>query len=229
MLFEAKDIAVSYSRAGEVIPLFSEVTFTLEKGAIYDLVGSSGSGKSTLLRVCARMLQRNSGQLFLEGKESSSYTPTQWRRLVCLVPQIPALIPGTVYDNLIFPWKLKVHRDEALPTKDMLREYLAQASLSDVELERDSAQLSGGQVARIALLRVLATKPRVLLLDEVDAALDDASAHAIGVLINEMVGNDFTCLRIRHRAADGFAKGTYTLQSGALTYCLAAKDTETLS
>ena len=58
----------------------------------------------------------------------------------------------------------------------------------------------------------------VLLLDEVDAALDNGSACAIGRLTKALVDERTTCVRIRHRAADGFASGTFTLRAGALTY-----------
>ena len=63
-----------------------------------------------------------------------------------------------------------------------------------------------------------ATRPRVLLLDEVDAALDDDSALAVGRLTRSLVDERVTCLRIRHRASDGFASGTFTLADGALSF-----------
>ena len=87
-----------------------------------------------------------------------------------------------------------------------------------LELGRNAAQLSGGQAARVALLRAFATRPRVLLLDEVDAALDDESARAVGRLTKSLVDDRMACLRIRHRAADGVACGTFSLRDGALSY-----------
>ena len=146
---------------------------------MYDLVGPSGSGKSTLLRVCARTLARDGGELFLDGAPSSSFEPVQWRRRVCLVPQQPALVGGTVRDNLLLPWTLSVNAGSAPPADGDLERLLEAADLHDVELGRNAAQLSGGQAARVALLRAFATRPRVLLLDEVDAALDDESARAV--------------------------------------------------
>ena len=217
-LFEAQHICASYAAKHEESPLFSDINFTLEEGNIYDLIGFSGSGKSTLLRVCALMMEKTHGKLFLSGKESTTFAPTAWRRQVCLVPQTPALVPGTVKDNLLLPWKLKAYTNKPVPSDNYLLELLARAELSEIELERNVSQLSGGQVARIALLRVFATKPHVLLLDEVDASLDDDSAHSIGHLTCKLVSEGLTCLRIRHRNADGFASGTFTLSKEGLSY-----------
>ena len=217
-LFEAQHLRTDYRRNGKVFTPFRDVSFTLDEGRIYDLVGPSGSGKTTLLRVCARLLNRTNGDMLLNGKTSGDFAPTEWRRQVCLVPQQSSLIPGTVKDNLLFPWTLKINQDKEKPSEDTLRHLLDLADLPDVELERDASQLSGGQQARVALLRVFATKPTVLLLDEVDAALDNDSAEAVGKLTKTLVDATMSCLRIRHRAADGFAYGTYTLADGVMSY-----------
>ena len=203
-LFQAEDITASYLRAGVRTTLLSGASFSLEAGGVYDLVGPSGSGKSTLLRVCARMLARR--------------PRTAPRRRVCLVPQQPALVGGTVRDNLLLPWTLSVNAGSAPPADGDLERLLEAADLHDVELGRNAAQLSGGQAARVALLRAFATRPRVLLLDEVDAALDDESARAVGRLTKSLVDDRMACLRIRHRAADGVACGTFSLRDGALSY-----------
>lgn len=217
-LFEVQHITVSYPCKEEVLPLFSDVSFFLEEGSIYDLVGPSGSGKSTLLRACARMLAHEEGSFFLKGTSSDDISPTLWRRHVCLVPQKAALIPGTVKDNLILPWTFKIHAHDTPPSDTSLLSLLDSAELNDIELTRDVSQLSGGQTARVALLRAFATQPSVLLLDEVDASLDDDSAHSISRLTHALVGEEVTCLRVRHRRADGFAKGTFSLAQGKLTY-----------
>lgn len=217
-LFKAEHIGVVYTRDGVKTTLFNNVSLSLAAGGIYDLGGPSGSGKSTFLRACALMIERTSGEFYLEGKGTAHYAATEWRQKVSLVPQVSALVSGSVRDNLVLPWKLKVRSAETAPTDKTLRTLLDRAELDDIELGRDISQLSGGQIARVALLRVFATKPRVLLLDEVDAALDDDSAHAIGRLTYHLVGEELACLRVRHRPADGFARGTFTLDKGCLSY-----------
>lgn len=223
-LFKAEHIALSYRRDGHIVPLMHDVSFVLEAGTVHDLVGPSGAGKSTLLRACALMLARDAGELYLDGQPASSFRPTEWRRQVCLVPQQASLVAGTVRDNLVLPWKLKVNAGTQPPADSELARLLELAALADVELNRDVSQLSGGQAARVALLRAFATRPQVLLLDEVDAALDDASALAVGRLTRSLVDERTACLRIRHRASDGFASGTFSLVDGVLSHEPASRE-----
>lgn len=234
-LFEAKNLSVSYRHfAADSIAgknaldsssnkdeqekvVLENVSFTLEAGCIYDLTGPSGAGKSMLLRACALMMRRRSGKLFLNGVESDQFNPEQWRRQVCLVPQKASLVAGTLRDNLLLPWTLKINQGSTPPGDAELEALLEQVGLN-VGLNRNAAQLSGGQAARVALLRSFITKPTVLFLDEVDAALDDVSAQQVGLLTSLFVDDATTCLRIRHRSADGFAQGLFHLEAGVLTF-----------
>ncbi len=222
-LFEACDLSVAYVGGGDGAPVrLAGVSFGLEAGAVYDLTGPSGAGKSMLLRACARMMPLAAGRLLLDGTEGDALTCQEWRRRVCLVPQRASLVPGTVRDNLLVPWALKVNRGRPAPSDAQLAQ-LMDAALLDVPLDRDAARLSGGQAARVALLRAFATRPPVLLLDEVDAALDDESARAVGALTASVAAEGATCLRIRHRPPDGFARGIFRLEGGRLRPGLGAE------
>lgn len=216
-LFECKNITVSLPREGSPVRIVGNASFALEAGQVYDLVGPSGSGKSTLLCACARMAKVDAGDLYLEGTPASGFSPAAWRAAVCLVPQKAVLVPGTVRDNLLLPWSLAVRKGALQPKDARLRECLDAANMADVELSRDASQLSGGQVARVALLRAFVTEPRVLLLDEVDAALDAETSAAVSALTRALVGPAMTCLRIRHRAPDGLAAATFELRGGTLS------------
>ena len=217
-LFEACDLSVAYAGDGQAAPVRLEgVSFGLEAGRVYDLTGPSGAGKSMLLRACAQMMPVAGGRLLLDGTDSESFTCQEWRRRVCLVPQRASLVPGTIRDNLLVPWSLKVNRGRPVPSDSQLQQLL-EAALLDVPLDRDAAKLSGGQAARVALLRVFATRPPVMLLDEVDAALDDESAQAVGALTASLAAEGAACLRIRHRPPDGFAQGVFRLEGGKLAY-----------
>ena len=167
MLFEVED--VSYSRAGKLV--LRDLSTRLPVGAS-SIVGPSGSGKSTLLRLLNRLADPEEGRVVYEGKDVRELDPLALRREVCLVPQLPALIEGTVHDNVAYGPRLAGHSFDA-------RSCLELAGLDPAFEERDAAKLSVGEQQRVMLARALALDPRVLLLDEPTSALDRTARDAV--------------------------------------------------
>lgn len=200
---------------GRGVDVLDGVDLAIAPGEIVDVTGPSGSGKSTLLRAMSRLLPGVGGRLELDGTPAEDFVPQQWRSLVALVPQKPAIIDGSVRDNLLLPWRLKVRHGQQAPADRALAESLGLVEL-DVALDRDAARLSVGQQARIALLRVVLSEPRALLLDEADAALDDASAHAVGSLVGRFAEAGGAVVRVRHRPDDGKAARRLRLEHGRI-------------
>jgi len=215
-LLEARDLVALLRADGREVRVLDGVSLTLAPGAIADITGPSGSGKTTLLRALARLLPEVTGSLTLDATPADQMTPTAWRAAVALLPQKPAIFSGSVAENLRIPWSLKARHGQQPPEDAALRAALASVALDDIALDRDAARLSVGQQARIALLRVLLTRPRVLLLDEPDAALDDASSDAVGVLLREFTLAGGAIARVRHHRSDGLATERYLLQDGSL-------------
>jgi putative ABC transport system ATP-binding protein len=193
------------------------VSLSLAAGEIVDVTGPSGSGKTTLLRALARLLPGATGELTLDSVSAEAIPAQRWRSLVALLPQKPAIVDGDVRANLLLPWTLKIRHGEPRPDETALIAALDRVGLSDVALNREAARLSVGQSARVALIRVLLTSPRVLLLDEPDAALDDDSAAAVGRYAAEHAAAGGAVLRVRHRSADGLATSRFILEGGTLT------------
>ncbi len=167
MLFEVED--VSYSRTGKLV--LRDLSARLPVGAS-SIVGPSGSGKSTLLRLLNRLADPEEGRVVYEGKDVRELDPLALRREVCLVPQLPALIEGTVHDNVAYGPRLAGHSFDA-------RSCLELAGLDPAFEERDAAKLSVGEQQRVMLARALALDPRVLLLDEPTSALDRTARDAV--------------------------------------------------
>lgn len=167
VLFELE--RVTYSRAGKVV--LRDVTARLPVGAS-SIAGPSGSGKSTLLRLLNRLADPDSGRVAYEGRDVRELDPLALRREVCLVPQLPALIDGTVHDNVAYGPRLAGHSFDA-------RSCLELAGLDPDFEERDASRLSVGEQQRVMLARALALEPRVLLLDEPTSALDRAAREAV--------------------------------------------------
>ncbi len=214
-LLEARDLtAILPGDAGDVRVL-DGIELGVFAGEIVDVVGPSGSGKSTLLRAIARLLPGATGTLLLDGSPAEHFTPPAWRRAVALLPQKPVVVDGTVRDNLVLSWRFGVRRQQPMPDDASLAEGLARLGV-DAALDRDGSRLSVGQVARIAFLRTLLGKPRVLLLDEPDAALDDASADAVAAMTAQFANAAGAVVRVRHHRPDGIASRRLRLANGSL-------------
>jgi ABC-type proline/glycine betaine transport system ATPase subunit len=174
VLFELEQ--VTYSRAGKVV--LADLTARLPVGAS-SIVGPSGSGKSTLLRLLNRLADPDSGLVIYEGRDVRELDPLALRREVSLVPQLPALIEGTVHENIAYGPRLAGHSFDA-------RSCLELAGLDPSFEERDASKLSVGEQQRVMLARALALDPRVLLLDEPTSALDRAARDAVEATLRRL-------------------------------------------
>lgn len=146
----------------------ADVSLTVAPGRVLALVGPSGCGKSTLLRLVAGLLTPSSGSVHLNGEDATRFRAE--RRRIGYVPQSYALFPHlSVRDNVAYGLAAqKIPRRERRGRVDEVLELTRMTSYAD----RAPSQLSGGQRQRVALARALATRPRVLLLDEPLSALD---------------------------------------------------------
>ncbi len=169
-------VRVGLSRAGK--PVLRELSARLPAGASC-IAGPSGSGKSTVLRLLDRLSDAESGTVLYRGADVRERDPLELRREVVLVPQLPALLEGTVADNLRFAAAL-AGRD---PDLDRL---LDLAGLDSGYAERDGAKLSVGEQQRAMLARALALEPQVLLLDEPTSALDHETKRGIEATLGDL-------------------------------------------
>ncbi len=166
-LFELEDVTLR--RAGKLV--LDGLTARLPSGATC-VAGPSGSGKSTLLRLLNRLADPESGTVRYRGIDVRDFEPLEVRREVGLVPQLPALVEGTVATNVRFGPALI----DAEPDVPRLLDLVG---LDGSFAERDAAKLSVGEQQRVMLARALALEPRVLLLDEPTSALDAAARDAV--------------------------------------------------
>ena len=177
MLFALED--VSYTRGGR--SLFSGLIAQLGNGRTA-LVGPSGAGKSTLLRLLNRLADPDSGRILYRGRDVREYDVLELRREVALVPQLPALLPGSVQENVSYGPRLAERQCD-------VNRALVLAGLDGTFAGRSAGQLSVGEQQRVMLARALAFEPAVLLLDEPTSALDERSRDAV----------ERTLLDLRHR------------------------------
>jgi putative ABC transport system ATP-binding protein len=167
VLFELRDVCLS--RGGRAV--LESFDAEIPPGATA-VVGPSGSGKSTLLRLLNRLADPDRGTISYRGEPIAARDPLQLRREVSLVPQLPALLDGTVESNVRYA------ADLAGKQPDVVR-FLRLAGLGPEFAGRDVARLSVGEQQRVMLARALAQQPDVLLLDEPTSALDQDARDAI--------------------------------------------------
>jgi putative ABC transport system ATP-binding protein len=174
VLFELHD--VSLRRAGK--PVLRGLSARIPTGATC-LAGPSGSGKSTTLRLLNRLADPDSGSVRYRGQDVRALDPLELRREVCLVPQLPALLEGTVADNIEFAAGCAQREPDTATLLDL-------AGLDASFAERDTTKLSVGEQQRAMLARALALEPSVLLLDEPTSALDQDTRDAVESTLRDL-------------------------------------------
>jgi putative ABC transport system ATP-binding protein len=149
------------------------VEFRLLSGEICKLSGPSGAGKTLLLRALAD-LDPNEGEVLLDGMERAGIPPTRWRRQVAYLPAEP----------LWWEERVGMHLDPGAGD-EALRLLGFEPDVRDWEVER----LSSGERQRLALVRLLENRPRVLLLDEPTANLDPANTRRVERMVRDYVSD----------------------------------------
>ena len=173
---------LAYRASGTQI--LTDIDLSLDKASTLAVIGPSGSGKTSLLRCLALFNPPTGGTLRLDGQPyvidgKPVYQPWELRRQVMLVSQSYALIPNiTGWDNITIGIKAVLGKSPAEAT-DRARYLASEFGLEDSLLGRYPHSFSGGQAQRVALVRALALRPKVLLLDEVTSALDPETVGSV--------------------------------------------------
>jgi polar amino acid transport system ATP-binding protein len=189
--------------------VLDDVSLAVRRHEVVCLIGSSGSGKSTLLR-CLNLLEEiDDGVIRLDGHEISDprVDPRDVRRRVGMVFQAYNLFPHlSVLDNCTLSPR-RVHGVSRREAEDRARELLTTFGLAE-HVDKHPDRLSGGQQQRAALVRALCTRPEVLLLDEITAALDPELVGEVLTIVRGLAQEGTTMVLATHEM--GFAREVAT-------------------
>lgn len=169
--------------AGERV-LLDDVSLSIQGGDRIAIVGPTGSGKTLLLRSLANLDPLDAGDVHWQGTPVRGNDVPAFRSQVVYLHQRPALVEGTVEDNLRLPFTLRVHRDKRF-NRERVAELLSSLGRDVSFLSQRQRDLSGGESQLTSLLRAIQLDPSILLLDEPTAALDAASTGLVETLVTK--------------------------------------------
>lgn len=195
-----RDVSFHYPSGSDVL---RDISFELEKGKAYALVGPTGGGKTTTALLMARLYDPSSGTVLLNGRDIRAYTPAERAQKIGFIPQEPFLFSGTVRDNILYG--NEKYRDYS---SEKLTQVLEGANLSrllsrfseglETPVATSGNSISLGQKQLIAFMRAALREPDLLILDEATANIDTVTEELLQEILNKLPATT-TKVIIAHR------------------------------
>lgn len=186
--------------------VLSDINFSIESHEFFVLAGSSGGGKTTLLKMINRLIEPNEGQVLIDDQDIQTINLRDLRLQIGYVLQQIALFPNmTVLENIgIIPTMKGWSKRE---TRERVLELLPLVGLdAEKYLNRYPHELSGGEAQRIGILRAIACKPKIILMDEPFSALDPISRKQLQELVKDLQKTlKITTVFVTHDMSEGMA------------------------
>lgn len=209
---------LTHTFPGQHDAALADVSFAIEKGKHYALVGKSGAGKSTLARTLMRFIVQDAGEILLNGEDIRSWSREDWHQAVGWLPQSPHIFNASLLFNITL--------GDGVFSPPEVKSALESAGLTDLlhrlprgletPLLESGARLSGGELQRIALARVYLRNPQIILLDEPTAHLDPDLTQSLEASFKQLMSGR-TSLTIAHRLSTVLnADEVFFLQEGRL-------------
>lgn len=198
---EFDHVSFSYPDASE--PVIHDISFKADQGDTVAFIGSTGSGKSTILNLIPRFYETTEGNISIDGQPINTYSHVNLNDIVGYIPQKPILFSGTIQSNLDFGTSGNQPLNE-----EKMQEALSIAQASEFVNEKEGklkspvaqngSNFSGGQKQRLAIARVIARQPEILLFDDSFSALDYKTDKKLRQVLKEKLA-DTTKLIVAQR------------------------------
>jgi ATP-binding cassette subfamily B protein len=183
--------------------ILHDISFELEEGKAYALVGPTGGGKTTTALLMARLYDPSQGAILLSGRDIRSYTPAERARKIGFILQEPFLFSGTVRENLLYGNE-KYHDYSNEKLSGVLEEAGLSRLLSrfseglETRVSTSGNSISLGQKQLIAFMRATLREPELLILDEATANIDTVTEELLQEILNKLPATT-TKVIIAHR------------------------------
>ena len=212
---EIKNLSFSY---GDDRLVIDDISFAVEMGSFVAVLGHNGSGKSTLAKLIVGLLEKKSGQIFLDGEEMDKKTIKKLQSKTALVFQNPdnQFIGVTIEDDIAFGLE-----NRCFPSDKMQEEinlFADSVNMLDY-LKKEPVNLSGGQKQRVALAGALILRPEILILDEATSMLDPKGKSTVRKVIDRIHQEypDLSIISITHDVDEALlADQVFILSHGKL-------------
>ena len=187
-LLELRNVHFSYDESREIL---HNISFKLERGKTYALVGPTGGGKTTTASLIARLYDATRGSVLLDGKDIRSYEPVERTKKIGFILQEPFLFTGTVRDNILYGNEMYVNY-----ANEELEKVIIEANLGgllalfeqglDTKVLSSGDSISIGQKQLIAFMRAVLRNPELLILDEATANIDTITEKLLSDILNKL-------------------------------------------
>ena len=181
-IVEVKDLCFEYV---ENVTTLDHISFTIPEKSYTTIIGHNGSGKSTVAKLIAGLLEKKSGEIYVDGLALTEENISEIRNRIGIVFQNPdnQFIGSTVRDDIAFG--LENHCVPQEEMDDIINKNAEKVNII-TRLDKEPTQLSGGQKQRVAIAGVLAMKPKLLIFDEATSMLDPQGKADIKSVIREL-------------------------------------------
>lgn len=190
-ILEVKDIGKTYQAQNGEIEALKNISFDIEEGEFVSIIGPSGCGKSTLLSIIAGLENKTTGTIYIDGKIGYMLQKDnllEWR---------------TIYNNVLLG--LEIQKTNTAENREYVIKLLKKYGLYEFK-DKYPMQLSGGMRQRVALIRTLAIRPKVLLLDEAFSALDYQTRLMVTDDIYKILKNEnITAIMVTHDISEAIS------------------------
>ena len=198
-IMEVKNICKTYQSQNGEIEALKNISFDICEGEYISIIGPSGCGKSTLLSIISGLENKTSGEIYIDGKIGYMLQKDnllEWR---------------TIYKNVLLG--LEIQKENTPENRAYVKELLKKYGLYEFK-DKYPTQLSGGMRQRVALIRTLAIRPKILLLDEAFSALDYQTRLMVTEDVYKILkAENITALMVTHDISEGVFQSRHQVEN----------------